>query len=177
MKQEVKKFLEFNGKTIFFVATDGQYWIALKPICEALNVNWKYQHDKLQKDKILGQLSQNIGMVAADGKVRKMVALPEFYVYGWIFKLESVAENMEEYQWKCYRVLYEHFHGIIGGRKDLLREKAKAQLEMDRVYNKMNVDNALKLQKAEKKISQINYRLRKLDGEVIKEEKDLFNNK
>ena len=174
---EVKKFLEFNGKTIFFVAADGQYWIAIKPICEALDVNYNRQFQNLKNDQILSQLFAEQQMVAADGKLRKMVALPEFYIYGWIFQIQSASPELLKYKWECYRVLYEHFHGIIGGRKDLLREKAKAQLEMDRVYNKMNVDNALKLQKAEKKISQINYRLRKLDGEVIKEEKDLFNNK
>ncbi|MEM8568318.1 MAG: hypothetical protein AAGF85_17790 [Bacteroidota bacterium] len=33
------KFLEFNGKTIVFLAIDGEYWIALRHICEALNVS------------------------------------------------------------------------------------------------------------------------------------------
>ena len=74
MKKDVKKFLEFNGKVIYFVAADGQYWIALKPICEALGVAWKYQHERLKKDKILGQLSREIGMVAADGKLREMTS-------------------------------------------------------------------------------------------------------
>lgn len=175
MKNEGKKFLEFNGKVIYFVAADGQYWIALKPICEALGIGWKYQHEKLQKDKILGQLSRDHGMVAADGKIREMTSLPEFAIYGWIFKIESNAEGLEEYQWECYRVLYEHFHGMIGGRKDLLKQKAEAQLEIDRIYNSFSPEQALALSKANKRINAINSELRKLDAQVMDEERDLFN--
>lgn len=174
MKSEIQKFLEFNGKTIFFVAADGQYWIALKQICEALNVNWKYQHDKLIKDKILGQLSRNIGMVAADGKLREMTSLPEFYVYGWIFKIESLAENIDSYQWECYRVLYEYFHGTMTGRKTLLSEKAKAQNEIDSVLNRLAAEDALILDRARYKINKINRDLRDMDVEIIDEERNLF---
>lgn len=35
-----EKFLQFNGKTIYFQSYDGQFWIAIKPICEILNVNY-----------------------------------------------------------------------------------------------------------------------------------------
>ncbi len=35
-----QKFLEFNGKNIIFLNVDGTYWIALKPICEALGVDY-----------------------------------------------------------------------------------------------------------------------------------------
>ena len=174
MKKEIQKFLEFNGKTIFFVAADGQYWIAIKPICEALNVHYEHQRELLKKDEILSQLPRHQGVVAADGKVRKMVCLPEFYIYGWIFNIQSNSPELLKYKWECYRVLYEHFHGMIGGRKELLREKAKAQIEMDSFYNALTPDQALKLQKADKQIKQINAQLRKLDTEVLEEERNLF---
>ena len=65
-------------------------------------------------------------VVAADGKLRKMVCLPEFFIYGWIFSIQSQNEDLQTYKLECYRVLYEHFHGTIGGRKDLLKQKAQA---------------------------------------------------
>jgi hypothetical protein len=175
MNKKVSKFLEFNSKTLMFLSENGQWWIALKPICEALGVNWKYQHDKLIKDKNLGQLSRNIGMVALDGKIRKMTSLPETVIYGWIFKLESVAEGMYEYQWKCYNALYNHFHGAITGRKELLAQKAKAQLEMDEVMNTLDSEQAIKYDRAKRKLNQVTAQLRKMDGEIIQEEKNLFN--
>ncbi len=175
MKNEIKKFLEFNGKTIFFVAADGQYWIALKPICEALNVDWKNQHEKLLKDEILGQLSSEQGIVAADGKMRKMVSLPEFYVYGWIFQIQSSSPELLKYKWECYRVLYEHFHGAITGRQQLLREKAKAQIVVEEVFNGLDPEAAIRFDRARRKINQINSQLRKADGEILEEERNLFN--
>jgi hypothetical protein len=59
MKQSIKKFLEFNGKDILFFYIDGQYWVSLKPICEALNVQWVRQFKNLKEHKILGQLLSN----------------------------------------------------------------------------------------------------------------------
>ena len=174
MNKKVEKFLEFNGKAISFIAKNGTWWIALKPICEALEVNYNRQFQNLKKSKILSQLFAEQQMVAADGKLRKMVSLPEFVIYGWIFNIESNAEGMVDYQWECYQILYEHFHGAIGGRKDLLKVKAKAQVEIDRVYNGFTPDQALSVQKAKKIINQVNSKLRQLDAEALREERDLF---
>lgn len=54
MKQSFEKFLEFNGKTLVFLAIDGIYWIAIKPVCEAINVNFSRQYRVLKADPILG---------------------------------------------------------------------------------------------------------------------------
>ena len=174
MKTQVKKFLEFNGKVIYFVAADGQYWIALKPICEALGVDFEAQRKRLNADGILCQLPSEQTVVAADGKVRKMVCLPEFFIYGWIFSIQSQSEDLQAYKLECYRVLYEHFHGTIGGRKDLLKQKAAAEAERDSALNTLDPEQALKLQRANKKLGTIANELRKLDQQVLAEERDLF---
>lgn len=174
MKAQIKKFLEFNGQSIHFLAIDGQYWIALKPICEALNVDYIRQFKNLQDDEILSQLLSEQTMVAADNKMRKMVCLPEFFIYGYIFSIQSSSKELQAYKLECYRILYEHFHGAIVGRKELLSEKAKAQIEKDACMNTLDPEVAYRLQQAEKKINQVNNELRKLDAEVIEEEKTLF---
>lgn len=176
MKHQVKKFLEFNGKAIFFVAADGQYWIAIKPICEALNVDYIRQFKNLKDDEILGQLLSEQTIVAADGKERKMVSLPEFYVYGWIFQIQSLSPELVQYKWECYKVLYEHFHGSITGRKSLLKEKAKAQLEIEEIFNNLDLETAIRYDRARRKVNQVNAQLRELDVEAIQEEKNLFTN-
>lgn len=174
MKNSSKKFLEFNGKSIHFLAIDGQYWIALKPICEALNVDYIRQFKNLQEDEILSELLSEQTMVAADGKMRKMVCLPEFFIYGYIFSIQSASKELQSYKLECYRILYEHFHGAITGRKELLSEKARVQLEIDRCFNTLDPIVALQLDQATKKLNKINYKLRELDGEVMEEEKTLF---
>ena len=106
MKEEIKKFLEFNGKNIFFVAINGQYWIAIKPICRALNVDYIPQFKNLKEDEILGQLLSKQTMVGPDNKFRNHVCLPEFYIYGWIFQIQSQSPELLKYKWEWYRVLY-----------------------------------------------------------------------
>jgi len=88
-----KKFLEFNGRNIYFLAIDGKYWIAVKPICEALKVNYNRQFQNIKSDPILVQLFAEQQMVAADGKLRKMVCLPEKFIYGWIFTIQSSSQE------------------------------------------------------------------------------------
>ena len=174
MKEEVKKFLEFNGKTIFFVASNGQYYIAIKPICRALNVDYVQQFKNLKEDEILSQLLCLHTMVGPDNRFRKHVCLPEFFIYGWIFQIQSQSPELLKYKWECYRVLYEFFHGAITGRKELLSEKAKAQIEIDKCMNTLDPEVAFNLERASKRLSQINRQLREADIEVIEEEKTLF---
>ena len=174
MKKDIKKFLEFNGKSIHFLAVDGQYWIALKPICEALTVNWNRQFQNLKEDKILCQQFAEQQMVAADGKLREMTSLPEFFIYGWIFSIQSESVDLQSFKWECYRILYEHFHGSITGRKELLSEKVRLQMEIDKCMNTMDPEVALRLDQATGKLNKINGQLRSLDQEVMQEEKTLF---
>lgn len=174
MNKSITKFLEFNGKTLTFLSVDGQYWVALKPICEALNVEYTRTFKNVKADLILGQLLAVQPMVGADNKVRKMACLPENLVYGWLMQIQSASPELQKYKWECYQVLYNHFHGTITGRKELLAIKAKAQIEMDEVMNTLDPDQAFKFEKAKKRMNQITAQLRVLDGEIIQEEKDLF---
>ena len=174
MKEELRKFLEYNGKIIFFVAVNGQYWIALKPICRALNVDYIQQFKNLKNDQVLAPVLCKHTMQVPGDQLRNYVCLPEFYIYGWIFQIQSQSSELLKYKWECYRVLYEHFHGTITGRKELLSEKAKAQVEIDKCMNTLDPEVAFKLEKASKRLGQINRQLRESDIEVLEEEKTLF---
>jgi len=174
MNKKVSKFLEFNGKTLVFLSKDSQYWIALKPICEALNIDYVQQFKNAQNSPIYGELLCNHTMVAADGKSRKMASLPEEWIYGWIMQLQSNSSELNEYKKECHRILFKYFHGAITGRKELLTQKAKAQMEIDQVINSLNPDLALKLERNRKILNRVNSELRKMDSELIEEERDLF---
>ena len=87
----------------------------------------------------------------------------------------SSAPGLEEFQWECYSVLYKHFHGSITGRKELLSEKAKAQMEIRRCMNTLHPEVAYTHKQAVIKVNHINAQLRKLDAEVLTEERTLFN--
>ncbi len=57
-----EKFLEFKGKPIYYTCESGTYWVALKPICEALGVSWEKQRHKFkEKENMYYQLPTNWG--------------------------------------------------------------------------------------------------------------------
>jgi hypothetical protein len=174
MNKKIEKFLKFNGKRIVMLANDGVWWIAIKPICEALGVDYIRQFKNLKENRILVQLLSEQTIVAADRKMRKMVCLPESAIYGWIFQIESGAPGLDQFKWECYRALYEHFHGSITGRKELLSEKARAQVEINRCMSTLSPEVAYSHKQAVIRINHINARLRKLDAEALAEEKTLF---
>jgi hypothetical protein len=174
MKQQVSKFLEFNGKTLVFLAVNGEYWVALKPICEALNVEYTRAFKNVTADPIFGQLLATQPMTGADGKTYKMISLPEKWVYGWLISIQSASPELNQYKKLCYEVLNDYFHGTITGRKELLSMKAKAQVEIDRVMNGLGANDAITIDRASKVINQVNARLRALDGDVLEEERNLF---
>jgi hypothetical protein len=129
MEKSVRKFLEFNGKTIYFLSKDGDYWVAIKPICEALKLEYTRQFKNIKEDDILGQLLAEQPMVGADGRTRKMTSLPEFYIYGWLFSIQSASKDLRKYKWECYRVLYSDSQLAAALNKPVVSGKLREQIE------------------------------------------------
>lgn len=137
MKDSSKKFLEFNGKSILFLSKNGQWWVAIKPICDALGVSHRRQLETIKDDGILSQLYTVQGMVAADNKVREMACLPEKYIYGWLFSINSKSEKFLEFKKECYEILYNYFHGAITERTKALQEKTNTQIRIEQLENEL----------------------------------------
>ena len=94
---------------------NGEKRVAIKPICEALGVDFSAQLQKLKSDPILGPTMGLSTTVGADGKEREMQTIPFMYVFGWLFRIDSrnvkeeARETVLKYQVECYRALYFHF--------------------------------------------------------------------
>lgn len=111
---------KINGVDIVTVADEnGEVFVPIKPICQAIGVDVESQIDKIQSDEILGPTTVLSTVVAADGKGREMRSLPLKYIYGWLFTInpKNVApearETVTRYRRECYDVLYEHFTGSM----------------------------------------------------------------
>lgn len=163
------KFLEFNGKTIVFLNKEGVYWIAIKPICEALNIDYIRQFKNLKEDKILSQLLSEQTIVAEDNKLRSMICLPEQYIYGWIFSIRSKSAELLEYKKTCYDVLYNHFHGTITGRKDLLvkRQSIDSKIANLKEELKQEDEKYRQLHELQQQRKRLSGQLNSIDNEVI----------
>ena len=149
-----------DDRVIPFAQVDGQWLIAIKPICEALEIKYEHHFESLKTHPVFGQLFRNHGMVAADRKTRMMVCLPERYIYGWLLQLRSKNTKLIAFQLKCYDVLFDHFHGVVTGRAEAIRERALAQREMEQLRKELQNDERYK-------------RLQELHGVVLHRSKEL----
>ena len=108
-----------NGQTITAIEHEGEYFVPVKPICEAIGIEPEAQRIKIKEDEILSSAATIIVAVGADGKQREMLCLPVKYIYGWLFTINpgkvapSAREKVSKYRRECYEVLYSHFHNSL----------------------------------------------------------------
>ena len=129
-------FIEFNNKKIHFIKKNGIYYIIVKSVCEALNVNFESQRQRINEDPILGSAPANWQVqVDGDDQKRQYFCLPEEYVYGWIFSIQSSSEELIAYKKECYHVLFKHFNGIITQQAKTYSEIAIEKRKLSNLEN------------------------------------------
>ncbi len=165
--KNLEKFLEFNGKRISVLLADGNWWVAVKPICEALGVNYNRQFQNIKEDDILSGVFANQQTHDASGRVQEMLCLPEKFIYGWVFSLRSDAAGLVEYKKKCYEVLYDHFHGALTARFNVLNERDGIALRILELEEKLEESEEYQeILELRKRKSDTTKTLRRLDVEL-----------
>ena len=168
VEQTVDKFLRFNDKEILFRKIDGQYWVALKPICEALNVNYHRAQQNLREDEFLSEPCASQHMVGADGSSREMISLPEFFIYGWMFQLNAKSDEYKQYKWKCFEVLHDYFNGTITKRASILENQHNERKEAITLRKNLKAHpDYLRLKEIEDNTTARNKRLKQLDHDLL----------
>jgi hypothetical protein len=178
--EQHQKFLEFNGKTIVFLSKEGIYWIPLKPICEALNIEYTRSFKNVKNDPILGsELAIQPMQVSKNGKtqVRNVTCIPEQFIYGWIFSLRSESKELTEYKKTCYELLFNHFHGAITGRKELLIERLDIDTQIHQLKEELKEQDSqyLKLHELQQKRKRLSGELNSIDTKIINQTEISFN--
>lgn len=105
----------FDGKSIAVVERGGQFYVGLRSVCAALDIDWSTQRKLMLSDHALSPSVVTFTTEGTHGTVRDTLCLPLDYLNGWLFRLR--AENFSEpkrsriirYQRECYRVLADHF--------------------------------------------------------------------
>ena len=167
--KSIEKFLEFDGKSISILFADNSWWVAIKPICEVLNVNYERQFQNLKDDEILNQLLAEQLIVAADGRLRKMLCLPEMYVYGWLFSIKSDSEELKKYKRKCYEILFNYFKGALTFRQNLLSEKSDIDVEIEELIKiRDESSESLRIKELNEQKKKINKSLKEQDINLAK---------
>ncbi|EAR3203497.1 phage antirepressor Ant [Salmonella enterica] len=107
-------YVPFNGQQIITAMAAGVVYVAMKPIVENLGMSWGTQQQKLMK-----QLDKfnciHMNMVAADGKLRKLLCLPLKKLNGWLFSINpekvraDIRDKLIKYQEECFTVLHDYW--------------------------------------------------------------------
>lgn len=177
MKKELKQFLNFNGQNINVLTKDGTTWVAIKPICTALGVDYIRQFKNVQEDIILSGVLSKQTIHDSINRLQEMVCLPEKYVYGWLFSINSQSEQLIKYKKECYDILFDHFHGAMTARLNSLRVRTEAEMEIEMWNEKLKETNEYqKLKLAEAKRAEENRLLKKQDEKLIENQISIFPN-
>lgn len=115
MKTEL---IQFHGHDVVTVARDdGKIFVAIRPICDAIGLEWSAQFRRIQRDEVLSSVVAMMATTAADNKTYETLCLPLDMLNGWLFGVDAKRVKPElkkaviGYQRECYEVLDAHFRG------------------------------------------------------------------
>lgn len=175
MNKRVIEFLQFEGEQVLFTFKNGEFYIAIKPLCIALGVNYKHQNTILNKDVIFKAESRNFGIQVPDDQIRKFVCLPEYLIYAWLLQINSNDEKLIEYKRECSKALHDYFRGSILNRDSLETEKAKTIVEIRTYENKLTPNkDYIKLLELNDKLNKIKYALSRQDRNNLDDKINLW---
>lgn len=105
--------VEFHGDTLTTISNNGIEYIAMKPVIEAIGLDWKSQHRKLmsQKEKYgCGHMT-----IPSRGGLQEMLCMPLRKLNGWLFSInpakvkDSIRDKLIAYQEECFAALHDYW--------------------------------------------------------------------
>ena len=167
---ETKTIVRVNNVDI--TATSDEQMIAIRPICEALGIDYSRQLKKIKDDADLGSVVGVTPTTGSDGKTYEMCVLPVEFIFGWLFTInpanvnEEAREAVRRYRMECYRALYRHFTGTQ--KRQLEQHRAEIAL-LEELADLNQQQQQLKQTIADKR-----KKLEQLRNERLKNEPQLF---
>ncbi|MEM6697387.1 MAG: phage antirepressor N-terminal domain-containing protein [Bacteroidota bacterium] len=129
--------LEINNIKIPYTKEDDEYFIAVKPICEILNISFSTQRRVIKEHVFYSRGVFLMNTTGADGKDYKMVCLSEKYILSWILGIDirkvnsNSKDDLYKLQEECHDVLRHHFvaqyieEAEKRHRRELMRKELK----------------------------------------------------
>lgn len=108
--------VNFHGDVLWAQKIEGNVFVAIKPICEALGLTWQGQLERMKRDTVLSEgISETL--IPSRGGNQEAVCLPLTLLNGWLFGIseghiadKALRARVIEYKRECYRVLHDHFY-------------------------------------------------------------------
>jgi len=101
----------FHGQTLAVITGPaGERLVAMKPICEAIGLQWEAQLKRIKRHPVLSQGMSVMDTPSAGGD-QETTCLPLDYLNGWLFGVDAsrvkpaIRERLVQYQRECFAAL------------------------------------------------------------------------
>lgn len=106
--------IQFHNQSLIVLNHENKPYIAMKPVCENIGLDWHAQLNRINRHNVLGK---GVVMIATPtkGGIQKLACLPISMINGWLFGIDTnrvkpeIRQKLEQYQLECFDVLYNHF--------------------------------------------------------------------
>lgn len=88
--------ISFHGQTVPVFTQNNQHYVAMKPICENIGLEWGSQFNKIKRHPVISSTIFMMKTVGTDGKSREMLCLPLDYLNGWLFGVDVSHELLDK---------------------------------------------------------------------------------
>lgn len=108
--------VNFHNQTLTTLEKDGKQYVAMKPICENIGLDWVSQHKRIQRKEALNSVMVIMTTTGNDGKKYEMLCLPIEVLNGWLMGVDEnrvkpeIKDTLVMYQKECYKALYDYWH-------------------------------------------------------------------
>lgn len=108
------QIIKFNNQQIPVFFHNDKPYVAIKPICENIGLDWVSQHKRILRNHVLSQ-GMVMMTIPSKGGNQETITLPIGYLNGWLFGIDvnrvkpEIKPTLIKYQLECFDVLYKHF--------------------------------------------------------------------
>lgn len=108
--------IDFHGAAIPTFNVEGVVRVAMRPICEAIGLDWDSQRHRIRRHPVLKACAVMMtAQLPGDKQRRKLLTLPLNKLNGWLFGIDTsrvkpeIRETLIAYQAECFDVLADYW--------------------------------------------------------------------
>ncbi|GJH43249.1 phage antirepressor N-terminal domain-containing protein [Pasteurella canis] len=133
--------INFHNQPLSTFEHNSIYYVAMKPICENIGLNWDGQRQRIQRDEVLSQGTVIITAPTNSGD-QQMLCLPIDYLNGWLFGIDvkrvkpEIRDLLITYKKECYKALSDYWMKGKAERKTTTDERTGLRQAVSQLVSK-----------------------------------------
>jgi hypothetical protein len=126
----------YDDNLIIQLGEDGQIYVALRPIIEALGLDWSAQYRRIKRDPVLSEETRTISVAVTATEMRQRgegakdhICLPKQFISGFLFGInanrvrEEFRQNVIKWQREAHLILDAAFTGDAESALEAMRQR------------------------------------------------------